>query len=306
MRLTNDDFTDSFSESVGTLESLQKSAITYLFSDPRLQLVKLSEQEYVQSQIAYRSHHNEQEIMLEATLQAIEKNMSSQANYTILSVGCGKGIFEEPFIKQLLSKNKTIHFVGEDPNQEACVKTQEWCQKLSTSQPTKFGFKIHPVGFESFALHQVFDIILSIHSLTYFSEIETSIRKIYDLLREGGIGIIGLAGKRQLLNEPYYHVLQRLYGQHPWHSEDIQKVLTECNIPFRQEKIEFLVNITECFQQDSELGKWLLDFMINANTAYFSSLQLRLLLDYFGTNSQKNEEGKIMLPHSGDLFFMKK
>ncbi|NEO22022.1 MAG: hypothetical protein F6K57_22605, partial [Moorea sp. SIO4A5] len=59
MTLTNDSFTDAFSDSVGTLESLQKSAIAYLFSDPRLQIVKLNDQEYMDCQIAYRSQQNE-------------------------------------------------------------------------------------------------------------------------------------------------------------------------------------------------------------------------------------------------------
>lgn len=69
MRLTNDmndNFANPFSESVGTLHGLQKSAIAYLLSDPRLELVKLNEGEYMQGLIAYRSQHKEEEIMLEA------------------------------------------------------------------------------------------------------------------------------------------------------------------------------------------------------------------------------------------------
>ena len=73
MRLTNDCCTNLFSESVETLDSLHRSAIADLFSDPRLQLVQLNEQEYAESQIAYRSHDNEKEVILEATLEATKK-----------------------------------------------------------------------------------------------------------------------------------------------------------------------------------------------------------------------------------------
>ncbi|NEP88582.1 MAG: hypothetical protein F6K18_18065 [Okeania sp. SIO2C2] len=76
------------------MNNLQKSAIANFISDPKLKLVKLNEQEYMEGLIAYYSQDNEKEIMLEATLQAIEKKMSSQESYVILSVGCGTGIFE--------------------------------------------------------------------------------------------------------------------------------------------------------------------------------------------------------------------
>ncbi|NEQ62883.1 MAG: hypothetical protein F6K53_38190 [Moorea sp. SIO4A1] len=131
MTLTNDSFTDGFYDSLGTLESLQESAIAYLFSDPRLQIVKLNDQEYREGQITYRSRNKEKDMMLEATLQAIDDKMSSQEHYTILSIGCGIGIFEKPFLNKLLSLNKTIHFVGVDPNKKECLKLKEWCREVS-------------------------------------------------------------------------------------------------------------------------------------------------------------------------------
>lgn len=231
--------------------------------------------------------------------------MPSQKGYRILSIGCGIGFFEQSFIKRLLSRKKSLHFVGVDPKQEDCLKTQKWCQELSTSYPANFEFKIHPVRFDSFQSPQTFDIILLIHSLYYFCEIEPSIRKSYELLKEGGMAIVGIA-PRQLLNEPYYHAYRRLHGKPPWFSEGVRKVLTECNFPFRQETIKFSANITECFRKESELGKRFLDFAIGANTSYFSPFQLRTLLDYFDTVSQKTEGGEIVFPHSGTLFYLEK
>ncbi|NES77775.1 MULTISPECIES: hypothetical protein [unclassified Okeania] len=93
------------------MDSLQKSVIANFISDPKLKLVKLNEQEYMEGLIAYRSQQNEQEIILEATFQAIEKYKSSEESYTILSIGCGSGIFEKPFLTKLLELNKSIHFL---------------------------------------------------------------------------------------------------------------------------------------------------------------------------------------------------
>ncbi|NES84779.1 MAG: class I SAM-dependent methyltransferase [Moorea sp. SIO2B7] len=227
-------------------------------------------------------------------------------SYTILSVGCGTGFFEETFVKKLLSRNKTVHFVGIDTQKIACIKTQEWCHKLSISKPKNFSFTICTVGFEKFQSCQKFDIILLIHSLYYFSEIKTSVPKVYELIQEGGMAIIARAPKRNLITEIYAQVNEQLYGKSKYFSEDVEKVLTKCNRLFRKETIEFSVKITECFQKESEFGKRLLNFLVGANTAYFSPLQLQLFLDYFEMSSQKLEGGEIMLPHSGNLFYLEK
>ena len=304
MKLSNYSFEDEFPGSVGTLAGLQNLAIAYLFSDPRLKLVKLNKQEYAESQIVYRSRDNEQEVMLEAVIQAMAGKIASQESYRILSVGCGHGIFEKPFLQKLLALNKTIHFVGVDQNEEECIKIREWCREINAAQPGQFSFDIQSVSFDRFTDQQAFDIVLLIHSLYYFPEIERSIQRVYQLLRGTGMAILGIASNRSLLTKPYYYVNQRLCPESRWYSEDLKKVLIENKIPFRQEEVEFSVNITECFQTTSQLGKQFLDFTIGANTAYFSPLQLRLLLEYFAAGSRKMQTGKIMFPHSADLFYL--
>ncbi|NER34908.1 MAG: class I SAM-dependent methyltransferase [Oscillatoria sp. SIO1A7] len=277
------------------------------FSAPGLKLVKLNELEYMEALIAYRSQYKNAEMMLEATIRAIEKNMPSQESFSILSIGCGSGIFEKPFVNKLLESKKTISFVGIDPNQEECTAIEEWCQEIRRSQPSKFDFAIHPVGFDRFQSSQTFDIILLIHSLYYFPDIEPLISKSYQLLKQGGMEIVAIT-PRTLINEPYELVCQRLLGRSPWSSEDLWEVLAKsgCNIPFCQETIEFSVNITECFHKESQLGKQLLNCLIGVNTNYFSPLQLQLLLDYFKTIAQKTEGGEIVVPHCVDLFYFDK
>ncbi len=232
--------------------------------------------------------------------------MSSQDSYTILSIGCGTGIFEQPFLENLLAGNKQIHFVGVDPNEKECTITREWCEKISNSKPTSFDFKIYPVCFENFQSQQSFDLILAIHSFYNISDIETSIKKIYRLIKEGGMAIIAIEKKRQLLNEPVYYVYRRLYEKISYYGEDIQEVLTGFNFSFYSEIINCSVKITECFRKGYKLGKLLLDFILLANTAYFSESQLRLLLDYFGAGSQKTENGEILLPFLTNLFYIEK
>ncbi len=287
------------------IDNSQKSAIANFFSDPKLKLVKLNEQEYMEGLIAYRSQHNEQEMILEATFKAIEKHESLQENYSILSIGCGSGIFEQAFLTKLLELNKSIHFVGVDPNKVECVKIQEWCQKLSTLKPDKFGFEIHPVTLEEFEPLQTFDIILLIHTFSYFSEIKSSVEKVYELIGEEGIAIVAI-NLKTVISEPYYYVNQQFYQRQRFYSDDLYKVLSEQNISFHQEIIDSPVNITKCFQKDSQLGKYLLDFIVDANTTYFSPSQLQCLLDYFSSNSQKLEGGEIMIPNSVSFYSFQK
>ncbi|NEQ77895.1 MAG: class I SAM-dependent methyltransferase [Okeania sp. SIO2C9] len=244
-------------------------------------------------------------MILKATFQVIEKHKSSQESYTILSIGCGSGLFEKPFLTKLIELKKSIHFVGVDPKEVGCVKTGEWCQELSTIQPEKFRFKIHPVKLKKFESFQSFDIILLIHSFYYFSEIESSFQKIYELLREEGIAIIVIAVKTELRELPYY-VNQRLYQRSMPFSDDLYQFFSEHNISVHQEIIESPLNITKCFQKDSQLGKHLLDFIVGANTTYFSPSQLQVLLDYLSSNSQKLDGGKIMIPNSVSFYYFQK
>ncbi|RQH45678.1 class I SAM-dependent methyltransferase [Okeania hirsuta] len=287
------------------IDSSQKSAITNFISDPKLKLVKLNEQEYMEGLIAYRSQQNEQEMIIDATVQSIQKYKSSQESYTILSIGCGSGLLEKPFLTKLLELNKSIHFVGIDPKKAECLITQEWCQKLSTFTPNKFGFEIHPVSLEEFKPLQTFDIILLIHSFYYFPKIESSVNKVYELMGAEGMTIIAIAVKTKL-NEPYHYISQRLYQRPRFFSEDLYQFFSEQKIPFSQEIIEFSVNITKCFQKDSQLGKHLLDFIVGANTTYFSPSQLQVLLDYLSSNSQKLEGGEIMIPNSVSFYYFQK
>ncbi|HBR00455.1 MULTISPECIES: class I SAM-dependent methyltransferase [unclassified Roseofilum] len=296
---------DFDSEPVGTLKSLQKSAVFSLFSDQSLKLLKLNEQQYIEGQIAYRNHHNEELIILEEILNIFEQNKSQQPTHEILSIGCGQGLFEKLLLKSLISENK-IHFVGVDPNETACSLIQKECQVIYTSEPAKLSFDIHQSKFEDLVLTQKFDLVLLIQSLLYFSDIETVICKVYECLAEGGMAIIAIPAKRQLLNEPYYQANYRLYGEFPCYSEELKKYFNERNLSFVEKRLQFLVNITQCFEPHSEVGKHLLNFMLGVNIDCFSPLQLRLILDYFGTSSQKIDSGEVVLPHSVDIFHFQK
>ncbi|NEP79399.1 MAG: hypothetical protein F6K17_15765 [Okeania sp. SIO3C4] len=86
-------------------------------------------------------------------------------------------------------------------------------------------------------------------------------------------------------------------------SDDLDRFFSEHNIYVHQEIIESPLNITKCFQKDSQLGKHLLDFIVGANTTYFSPSQLQVLLDYLSSNSQKLEGGEIMITTSMSLYY---
>lgn len=116
---------------------------------------------------------------------------------------------------------------------------------------------------EKFESSQTFDIILLIHSFYYFSEIKSSVEKVYELIGEEGIAIFAVNLKRAI-SEPYYYVNQRFYQRPMFFSDDLYQFLSEHNISFHQEIIESPINITKCFQKDSQLGKYLLDFIVDA------------------------------------------
>lgn len=301
----NKTFPTSSSDEFDKIERFKKSAIAYLFSDPNLDCIVLSGQDYMDGQIAYRSQHNEQELMLSAIHREVSTQMPAQEHYNILSIGCGSGLFEQPFITKLLSQHKSIHFVGIDPNKEECNQVRQWGEQLQVTYPEHFSFEVMPVGLEDFQDDRVFDLVLVIHTMFYLSDVKSAIYKSYERLKPSGMTIIAIS-KRRWLNEPFCYILQRYFSGTAWFSKEIHQALVDFNISFHQEDINFLVNITQCFQADSKLGIPLLNFMLGVSVESFLPLQLQLLKDYFAASSSISPDGDILLPHSGTLFYLQK
>ncbi|MGK7904661.1 MAG: class I SAM-dependent methyltransferase [Hormoscilla sp.] len=274
---------------------------------PKLKIVELSGEEFMQGLREFLSCTNEYEMIVEAAVRYAAVNL--QAEYRVLSVGCGEGLFDQPFLRQLSLQKKQLDFVGVDPNEAECASLEEKCQAIAADllPKHKFDWQIYPTDFLKFESRKKFDIIFFVQVLYYFSpgEIESAIWKAYDLLNEGGMLII--------INDPllgwlapHACIMKRLRGRYPSYSEDIQLVLNQCQLLFERELIDAQLNLTACCQPVSELNKKMLSFILGVNVEYFSSSQLQLLREFFSSISFKKNDGETISSHPIDLLCVKK
>jgi len=269
----------------------------------KMQLQKLSNEEYYQAHKALFSRTNQHAMMIEAGLRYADEVVGSKAECSVLSVGCGYGLFDEPFLRQLSLKTKKLHFVGVDRNEAECVIIEKKCHAIAAecSPKHKFDWQIHPRDFVNFESFQMFNIILLVHVCYYFTELEYPIRKAYELLDEGGQLII-MNNPLEEFKAPSSCILKQLGGIDYWYSEDIQLVLNQCHLSFERERIGASLNINP----DSDLGKKVLNFIVSVKVEYFSSLQLQLLLEYLRKISSKKPDGEIIVSYPVDVFCIKK
>ncbi|MBO1351210.1 MAG: methyltransferase domain-containing protein [Hormoscilla sp. GUM202] len=273
----------------------------------KMQLKKLSNEEYYQAHKAFFSRTNQHAMMIEAGLRYADEVVGSKAECSVLSVGCGYGLFDEPFLRQLSLKTKKLHFVGVDRNEAECVIIEKKCHAIAPecSPKHKFAWQIYPMDFGNFESCQRFNIILLVHVCYYFPNLEYKIRKAYELLDERGKLII-MNNPLEEFKAPSSCIMKQLGEIDYWYSEDIQLVLNQCQLSFKQERIGASLNITECFNPDSDLGKKVLNFIVSVKVEYFSSLQLQLLLEYLRKISSKKPDGEIIVSYPVDVFCIKK
>jgi SAM-dependent methyltransferase len=277
---------------------------------PNLPLQALSSQDYLESYAVFSRATNRLSLVLAAALGYGQKFISSQTPLRILSVGCGDGTFEQPFLEQLIlgrrhSPEAPIFFVGVNPNQTECIAIQERFQRSVILQQHDFAFAIESIGFESFFTDHQFDIILCINPLIYIKALDMALEQAYGMLRKGGQLMIANAPFSPLC-QPFVDIAQQLWGQKPRFSEDIQQAIDAMLIPYQKQSLVGTLDITDCFEPQSELGIKLLDFLVHAKTEYFSGLQREKLLDFFRTHAQADNKGKMILPHPEDVFCLEK
>lgn len=92
---------------------------------PNINLVELSDENYLEGHKLYEKAINRHPRMLRAMMEYFENRFSEENSCTILSVGCGSLMFETLILEQLVLKYKTIHFVAVDINKNQIVEAKK-------------------------------------------------------------------------------------------------------------------------------------------------------------------------------------
>jgi len=195
----------------------------------------------------------------------------NQGEAAVLGVGVGDGEFDVRIIDALRERIGTapLHYMAVEPNE---AQLDGFRRRIGDdSANTHFTFvQLHA---EEYVPDQQFDLVHYIHSLYHMpASEERLIRASRSWLRQGGKLLIALSSEQggifQIMSRfwgaiDYSHFTSGLFGQ-----ESLRAVLERNAIPYEFELYpEVAIDVTSCFDPNSNLGKDLLDFLLQADIA---------------------------------------
>ncbi|NOK58904.1 MAG: methyltransferase domain-containing protein [Chloroflexi bacterium AL-W] len=272
----------------------------------RLQ-IPLTEEGYAQANEAFRHCWSGDRWEV---LNAIQAHLPtiSDSHITVLGIGVGDGEFDEQFIDLIQQKAGPlfIKYTAVEPNQ---VQLQGFAKRLS-AMPT-IQLNLQSVRAEDFVFDQQFDIIHYIHSLYHVPEHEERlIRESLASLKPQGCFVAALSteqgGIYQMMHAfwnviDYSAFTSGLFGQ-----ESLQKLLDQNRITYDYQRFpDIYIDVTACFDMQSELGKHLLNFVLQANIQHAPTEVYQQALAKLKALAYE-EHGIYKLSHGSGVFVLRR
>src|SRR6056297_1307185 len=236
-------------------------------------LRELSDARYHATHETFESASNQRELILE-WLGALARRLDlpSRGHARLLSVGCGGGVMDLRVARVFSDHVDAVSLVGVDPNPE---HTRAFQSQLSGEG---FDVDVFTSGFEDFETSRTFDVVHFIHCLYYFDHIGPELRKAVDVLSPDG-ALVVLQAPNEALNHLADRVWKKQFDQSAWFSDDVVSTLTTMDIDLQLERLDAEVDVTDCFDSNSETGMDMLDFIVQAETRKLSSAFQASLLE---------------------------
>lgn len=250
-------------------------------------LEELSDERYHATHERFEAASNQRALILE-WLAALAKKQSLRARSSteMLSVGCGGGVMDRRVARVFADHVDALSLVGVDPNPE---HTQAFEHQLSGEG---FDVQVFTSRFEDFQSDRNYDLIHFIHCLYYFEHIEPELRKAVDLLAPDGTLVV-LQAPNEALNHLADRVWKKQFERSAWYSDDVIAALERMDVELQVQRIDADVDVTECFENDSERGCEILDFIVQAETRKLSHAFRTSLLE--SLRAICREQGKRLL-----------
>ncbi len=260
---------------------------------------KLSEAHFNEAHECFE-RASDQQLQILDWLKQFAKDRTRSRDLNILSVGCGSGILDNPFLEALARDTTTVRYVGLDPSPVACRRFEEDFRQLRLS---RVQLELHQTTLENFQTPDSFDLIHSVQSLYYVDEPSVAIGQLFRMLNSDGYVVVMLAprGAMNRLAEAFWTV-----NHHDgiWFSDRFENYLHQIEVRHERSRLMGWLNVTPCFEANSRRGNLILDFITQVNCQRLTEEQRELSLDYLQTIVRRRDE-QWFVPHPVDVFVMK-
>lgn len=216
---------------------------------------------------------------------------------SILSIGCGAGLFDAQILRAAKSATDAVHYLGIDPNPEAAAAFKSRLDALADNQDD---IDVLAEPFGARPLDQNFDLILMIQSLYYFDDRPGAIDAAIDQLQPGGQLIIAMAPD-EALNVVANLIWQNQMERLSWFSHNVRDHFAERGLPVDVVRLPSRLTLPKAFDCADNTTRDILNFTIQTDiNALPESLSRQILA--FLESCTIIDNGTTHLPHPVDLF----
>lgn len=179
----------------------------------------------------FMTHATEAENDAAAYCRELEDFASERASIRMLDFGCGNGEFTQRLLSELNWSPELLQLTIVEPVRH---QREQAAQRLTP-------YSRHAIeATETLTGEQVFDLVLSNHTLYYVDDLAATLRRIVDSLAPRGKLLLAIAGWENPLLKLWQTGFARLGRPVPYYAaEDVQDVLTDLSVRHRTSKVHY-------------------------------------------------------------------
>ncbi|XP_035695673.1 histamine N-methyltransferase-like [Branchiostoma floridae] len=217
----------------------------------------------------------------------------SGAELRVLGIGSGSGEVDSLFLKKLLKRHSSVYNRVVEPSGEMVDRYKALVQEDASLGAVKFDWR-QQTAEEYFQTKDdtKFHLIHAVNILYHVDPLHDTLRNMWEQLADGVCMLVVVMGSDKCDWMKLWYKLWEEFGQPGDRlmtslrtSDDVTQWFDTQDIGYVTDLCENIVDVTECFEEGSETGAMLLDFL--AQTPYVSSKPgiRAMVLEYIRRNS---------------------
>jgi len=216
---------------------------------------------------------------------------------SMLSIGCAAGELDTHIAAAAADRAATVEYSGIEPDALQC---ERFTERLARDADARVRVSAYNACFEDFRTADDYDVVMMVHSLYYMADPGNAIDKALGLVRPGGRLVVLLASE-DTLNELASLFWKLEEDRTAWYGEDLSDYLQRRGVAYEQQRIEAVLDLTECHEAGSERGAHILDFLTQVSTGDLPMRLREMILQYLDATSHR-DGAKRWLPHNVEAF----
>lgn len=257
---------------------------------------RLTDERFDKAHELFERSSNQQKLILD-WLKDFSVQHASAEPLSLLSVGCGSGILDNPLLEALSDAGRRIVYTAIDPNAVACSRFRG---DFGLLEMPNVRLEVRQETVESISCDQKFDIIHAVHSLYYFDDPAATIKRLLVRMRIGGKLLILQAPKAELnrLADCFWFPNQDV---DIWFSERLETYLQGVDLAYKKTRIHGRVDVARCFEAECAHGAMMLDFITQVNCRKLKQAAREQILGYLTAVAERDGD-RVWVKHPVDAF----